>query len=70
METKLHNNIMDLSKNYDKELLSEENTKENNKLDDNLSNNKVNTNIKPETDGNNVNVSICTCTLYLNCSLM
>ena len=39
-------------------------------LDDNLSNNKVKTEIEPNTTGNNVNVSMCSCTVMLSCNIM
>ena len=40
---------------------------EDNEIDGNLSNNNVKTEIEPTTQGNNVNVSLCSCTLILSC---
>lgn len=39
-------------------------------VDDNLSNNKVTTEIEPTTTGNNVNISMCSCTVMLSCNIM
>ena len=36
-------------------------------IDDNLSNNKVQTEIEPNTTGNYVNVSLCSCTVVTSC---
>jgi hypothetical protein len=33
----------------------------------NLSDNKISTEIEPHTYGNNVNVSLCSCTMILSC---
>jgi len=38
-----------------------------NEIDGNLSNNNVKTEIEPTTQGNNVNISLCSCTLILSC---
>jgi len=38
-----------------------------NEIDGNLSNNNVKTDIEPNTQGNNVNVSLCSCTLIVSC---
>lgn len=35
----------------------------------NLANNKVNTTIDPDTNGNYVYVSLCSCTLSVNCCI-
>ena len=35
--------------------------------DDNLDNDKVKVNIKPDTDDNKTNISICSCILTLSC---
>ncbi len=55
---------------------TKENREENNKLtnsdDDgngNLSDNKISTEIEPKTYGNNVNVSLCSCTLIFSCTI-
>ncbi len=55
---------------------TKENMEENNKLtnsdDDgngNLSDNKISTEIEPKTYGNNVNVSLCSCTLIFSCTI-
>ena len=54
------------------ELSSKENTDKNKltDLDNNLSDNKIDTVIKPTTDGNNVYVSICSCSLNIGCCMM
>lgn len=49
-------------------------TEEIKKLEDNdgngnLANNKVDTNIDPDTIGNHVYVSLCSCTLSINCCI-
>lgn len=45
-------------------------TSDDDNLDHNLSNNKVDTQIEPQTKDNKVYISICSCTLYMNCSIM
>jgi hypothetical protein len=35
----------------------------------NLANNKVSTNIDPDTVGNNVYVSLCSCTISVSCCM-
>jgi hypothetical protein len=36
---------------------------------DNLNNNKVNTNIDPDTVGNNININIYMCSSYVECCI-
>jgi hypothetical protein len=77
-EEYMKENTMNLSKrSEDKELFSgelssKENTDKNKltDLDNNLSDNKIDTVIKPTTDGNNVYVSICSCSLNIGCCMM
>jgi hypothetical protein len=61
-------NTINLSKHSE----DKENTDKNKltDLDNNLSDNKIDTVIKPTTDGNNVYVSICSCSLYIGCCTM
>ena len=35
----------------------------------NLSDNKISTEIEPNTYGNNVNISLCSCTMILKCTI-
>ena len=44
--------------------------KEDNDLNNNLANNKIDTTITPKTEGNNVYVSICSCSVNFSCSIM
>jgi hypothetical protein len=55
-------------KEEDKSLMNGK--EEDNDISDNLANNKIDTNITPKTEGNNVYVSICSCSVNFSCSIM
>ena len=63
-------NELNIKEKLDEQLENKINDQLENKINDqdgNLSGNKVKTEIEPTTTGNNVNISLCSCTFIMSC---